>query len=86
MNPDFDKEKIYTALEMAQLIGSRPKNWFLLEILKQNNNGKAEELRFLKYSGDKENLYQYLMEDESWDWDKKYIFVFSDPDKKCELL
>ena len=86
MSYAFDKNRVYTALEMAQVIVGKPESWFLLEILEEDDYGKAKALKILQHSAEKEILYDYLMEDESWDWNKKYIFVYSDPDKKCELL
>ena len=86
MSFQFEENKVYTALKMAKLISSKPYEWLLLEILKEDAKGRALELAFLKSSRDKDDLYDYLMEDEDWDWDRKYIFVYSDPEKECKLL
>ncbi|MCB9284028.1 MAG: hypothetical protein H6563_08145 [Lewinellaceae bacterium] len=77
----------YSAGEMAQLYQKHPHEWLLLEILATNNAGRAERLRLVKYAKDKNDLYDYLMDEvENWDWNKNFIFVYSDPDKECELF
>jgi len=38
----------------------------------------------ISYDRKKEHLYD-LMEEDGWDWEKKYIFVFADPDSLCEI-
>ncbi len=80
------KKKEYDAGEMTNLYNERPNVWLLLEVVKYNEFGKAQRLKLLKTSKDKNELYDYLMdEDDEWDWNKNYIFVYSDPDKYCEL-
>ena len=80
-------QKEYNALEMAKLISSKPNVWFLLEVLETNESGRAERMKLLKFDKNKDRLYDFLMDDlEDWSWNKKIIFVFSDPSKKCDLL
>lgn len=87
MNPAHGKNKVYSAAEMGGLYSENPNVWLLLEVLEYNEFGKAKKLRLLKSAENKDGLYDYLMdEDEDWTWKKKYIFVFSDPDKPCELF
>ena len=79
-------KKVYSTEEMCLLYSKTPNKWLLLEVLKYNKNGKAQLLKLLKYAKDKDELYDYLMdEEEDWSWDKNYIFIFSDPNKECEL-
>ncbi len=78
------KKKIFTADEIIQLHHDMPGYWLLLEIIEQDRDEKATLLKLLDYSKDKENLYEWLMEDEEWDWNKKYIFVFTDP-STCDI-
>jgi len=85
----FSKEekKVYSAAEMVQLYNQKPHVWLLLEVLEYNKYGRAERLKLLKFSRDKNELYDYLTEeDENWDWHKNYIFVYADPDHKCSLF
>ena len=59
----------------------------MLEVLKESDNGRPEKFKLLKYSKDKQELHEFMMdEDENWSWDKKYIFVHADPDKECDLV
>ena len=78
---------VYTASELARLYQQLPGYWLLLEVLEESDNGRPEKLKLLKYSKDKQELHEFLMdEDENWSWDKKYIFVYANPDKECDLL
>jgi len=49
-----------------------------------DGKGKAEEFRLIAYDRKKEHLHD-LMDEDDWDWDKKYIFVFADPNTLCDL-
>ncbi len=81
------EQKEYDALEMAQLYTANPNMWLLMEILEYNQHGRAQRLKLLKSAKNKEVLYDYLMDEvEDWDWEKNYIFVYSDPEKQCELM
>ena len=78
--------KEYRAEEMCELYKLFPEIWLLLEILETNESGRAERLLLLKADKDKEILNDFLMDEvEDWDWDKKFIFVYSDPNKECIL-
>lgn len=77
---------IYNASEMAQLYQHNPGVWLLLEVLERNAAGRAEKLRLLQSAADKDALYEFLLEQDDWNWSKEYVFVFSDPDKQCEIL
>ena len=76
----------YDAVEMAELYSALPNKWMLLEILKTDKNGRAQRLKLIAYADGKDALYDYLMnETHEWEWDQKYIFLYSDPEKECEL-
>ncbi len=81
--PDLNGE-IVTATEVARFYRQYPGFWFLLEVLKLNDLKKAAVLRVVKYDKDKEVLREYLL-DELTDLNSKYIFVYADPDGKCEI-
>ncbi|MCB0587703.1 MAG: hypothetical protein KDD06_20595 [Phaeodactylibacter sp.] len=86
MDPAAGMKKEYSAEEMGWLYSQNPYVWLLLEVLEYNEAGQAKRLRLLKASKDKNELYDFLMEeDEDWGWDKNYIFVYADPDKECQL-
>jgi len=70
--------------DVARLYDDKTGQWLLLEVIKMGENGKAEEFKLVAYSHEKERLKD-LMDEDDWDWDKKYIFVFADPDKLCEI-
>ena len=77
-------QEVINVKDVARLYNDKMGNWLLLEIIKMGDNGKAEEFKLMAYDKKKANLYE-LMEDDNWDWDKKYIFVFADPDTLCEF-
>lgn len=79
------KDKILHSSDVARLYNDKPREWLLLEVIKTGSNGKAELFKLLAHAINKDDLYEYVMEDEEWGWDKKYIFVFADPDSICEL-
>ncbi len=80
------KRQLYDATEMAQLYQEKPGVWLLLEVLERDQRGRANKLALLRESPNKDDLYDFLLEQQQWDWSKEYIFVFSDPDKQCEIL
>ena len=75
---------IIKAKDVAYLYNDKVGQWLLLEVIKMGKKGKAEEFKLVAYNKSKDNLYE-LMEADDWDWDKKYIFVFADPDSLCEI-
>ena len=77
-------QEVINVKDVARLYNDKTGNWLLLEVIKIGENGKVEEFKLIAYDKMKENLYE-LMEDDNWDWDKKYIFVYADPDTLCEF-
>lgn len=75
---------VISANEVARLYNDLIGQWLLLEVLKIDKNGKAENFKLIANEINKEQLYE-LMDDEDWDWDKKYVFVFADPNNLCEI-
>jgi len=75
---------VINASEVAQLYDEKLNNWLLLEVIRMGNMGKAEEFKLIAFNKNKETLHK-LMDSDDWDWDKKYIFVFADPDSLCEI-
>ena len=70
--------------DVAHLYNDKLGHWLLLEVIKTGGSGKAEEFKLIAFDRKKEQL-QELMDEDDWDWDKKYIFVFADPNTLCEL-
>jgi len=75
---------VIKAKEVAALYNDLTGQWLLLEVVKIAENGKVDQFRLIANNKDKEQLYE-LMELEDWDWDKKYLFVFADPNSLCEI-
>ena len=75
---------VISAEDVAHLYNDKLGHWLLLEIIKIGRSGKAEEFKLIAYERKKGHLLE-LMDEDDWDWDKKYIFVFADPNTLCEL-
>lgn len=82
---DYWNNKVINAKEVAKLYNDKPREWLLLEVLKTGKNNRAELFKLLANSKNKEELHEYVMEDKNWNSNKKYIFVYTDPDKICEV-
>ena len=78
------KNTVFTAQEIMQLHSDMPNYWLLLEVLRYDKKGRADLLRMIAHSKDKEELRNILLEDDNWNWDRNYIFVCSDPEA-CDL-
>lgn len=59
--------------------------WLLLEVVATNAGGKPLRFRLLGRAPEKSALHEMIMDDEYWDWQKKYLIVFADPDKPCDI-
>lgn len=75
---------VINATDVAKLYNEKANQWLLLEVIKMGKNRKAEEFRLVANNKSKEKL-KALMEDDDWNWEKKYIFVFADPNSLCEI-
>ena len=75
---------VINAHDVSNLYNDKIGHWLLLEVIEMDSNGKAEKFKLVAFNRNKEQLYE-LMAEDTWDWEKKYIFVFADPDTLCEL-
>ncbi|MCF6360147.1 MAG: hypothetical protein L3J29_05215 [Cyclobacteriaceae bacterium] len=75
---------VINAKDVAKLYNEKINQWLLLEVIKTGKNRRAEEFKLIAFDKSKEKV-KALMEDDNWDWNKKYIFVFADPDSLCEI-
>lgn len=75
---------VINARDVAKLYKDKIGCWLLLEVIKMGANGKAEKFKLIAFNKKKEILNN-LMEDDNWEWDKNYIFVFADPNTLCEI-
>jgi len=75
---------VINAKEVARLYNDLTGQWLLLELIEVDVKGKAEKFKLVANHLDKDELYK-LMDSDKWDWDKKYLFVFADPNNLCEI-
>jgi len=78
------ENKSIEAKEVAKLYSELKGEWLLLDVLKRGANGKAEEFVLVAHSKEKDDLYDYIME-EGDEIKGNLIFVFADPDEVCEV-
>lgn len=78
------QEKEVTPNDVAGFYKHHPEFWFLLEVLKTGENGKAEWMRVKGYDKNKEVLRNMLLEGLT-DTHSKYIFFYASLDGKCEI-
>ncbi len=78
-------DKIIDIKDIGRLYGEHAGHWLLLQVLERNGNENPKRLKLISYDPDKENLRDYVLDDETWDWTKKYILVFADPEKPCTI-
>lgn len=78
------KNKSIHAKQVAQLYGDLEGEWLLLDVLQRRQDGKAEEFVLMAHSKDKDDLYDFIME-EAGEMDGNFIFVFADPNEVCEV-
>ncbi|MDQ7052518.1 MAG: hypothetical protein Q9P14_06370 [candidate division KSB1 bacterium] len=71
--------------EISRLYEETAGDWLLLEILETNATGTPIRLRVLAQSSDKDELHELMMEQDDWDWSKRYLIVYSDPSRPCEI-
>ncbi|MDH5609749.1 MAG: hypothetical protein OEY56_09720 [Cyclobacteriaceae bacterium] len=71
--------------EVALLYREEPGQWFLFQVLAKNSRGRATHLKVVAHHRDKDVLRDILMESEVIDAGGQYVFVYADPDGKCEL-
>lgn len=58
--------------------------WALLEILEEDARGEPAKFKILAYHKNRELLYEYILEDENWNWKRRYLIVYADP-SKCTI-
>jgi len=78
------ENKSIEAKEVAKLYSELKGEWLLLDVLKRGANDKAEEFVLVAHSKEKDDLYDYIME-EGDEIKGNLIFVFADPDEVCEV-
>ncbi|RMG68516.1 MAG: hypothetical protein D6715_02075 [Calditrichaeota bacterium] len=71
--------------EIPELYQRLAGQWLLFEILETNANQTPVRLRLLKNSSNKDDLYEFLMEDDQWNWDRQYLIVYADPSRPCTI-
>ena len=75
--------KELSALEVQNLVSKFPNEWFLLEVLKVDDNGKAKSVKVAAHNSEKDVLREFLLEHDHGD--KRFIFFFADTENTCEL-
>ncbi len=86
MVSDWTKRRIFRA-DIVDMYTDLEHQWLLIEIIERDKNGTATEIRLAHYAKEKDDVHEFLMEEEeNWDWTKNYLVVYADPKKQCELI
>jgi hypothetical protein len=80
--PEQDKIDLY---EIPDLYAEKDGNWLLLEVLESDLQNEPTSVRLLAESPDKDSIYDHVMEDTDWRWDRRYVIVFADPRRPCRI-
>ncbi|MCP4457530.1 MAG: hypothetical protein GY816_05810 [Cytophagales bacterium] len=78
------KNKSIRAKDVAHLYNEFEGEWLLLDLLQRSKDGKAEEFVLIAHSKEKDELYDFVME-EGGEIDGNFIFVFAHPNGICEI-
>lgn len=71
--------------DITQVYNEKAGEWLLLEILETDARNNPIKLKLLKHSPYKDELHEYLLDQDQWDWNKKYLIVLADPSKPCRI-
>jgi hypothetical protein len=71
--------------DISQLYQDLAGEWLLLEILQGKDEKLPAKFRLHAHHRDKDNLREFMLEHEDWNWNKKFLFVQADPEKPCEI-
>ena len=72
-------------VQIGQVYFDSAGEWLLLEILETDDAGEPTRLKLLAKSPDKAELHDLIMDDEDWNWHKRYLLVHADPHKPCTI-
>jgi len=77
--------KEFPVKQVSQLYLDAAGDWLLLEILELDADGEPQRLKLLAKSRDKSKLHDRIMDDDNWNWQKRYLLVHADPHKPCTI-
>jgi|GEM_PF-83268 len=83
---DWKKKRIFRS-DIVNMYTDLDGHWLLIEVIERDEKGTATEIRLAHFAKEKDDVHEFLMdEEESWDWTKNYLVVYADPKKQCELI
>jgi len=86
MTTDWKTRKIFRS-DIVDMYNDLEHLWLLIEVISRDENGTATEIRLAYFAKEKDDVYEFLMEEEeNWDWTRSYMVVYADPKKECELI
>jgi hypothetical protein len=86
MEYDWKKRRIFRS-DIVDMYNDLEHHWLLIEVIGRDENGTATEIRLAHFAKEKDDVHEFLMEEEeNWDWCKNYLVIYADPKKECELI
>ena len=80
LNVEQRQNKTLNLQQLGEFYKKIRGQWVLLEILENDQRNKPVKFKVLAVHQDKKKLYDFLLEDEKWDWRHHYVIVLADPD------
>ena len=84
MTPGWETKEIEVE-DFPQLYHQLAGQWLLLEVVAGHAGGEPRKFRLLGKDRNKSALHEMIMDDDRWDWQKKYLIVLADPTKPCDI-
>ncbi len=80
LDVERQSNKVLNLQQLGEFYQKIRGQWVLLEIVENDQRNKPVRFRVLAVHENKKKLYDYLLEDEKWDWKRHYVIVLADPD------
>ena len=80
-----EKGTVLSDAEVAELYHKDPGVWVLLEILKKDEKGRAVLLRSVRFSQNKEELRNFVLNKDEWGDEERLMYFFTGFDGTCEI-
>ena len=77
--------RVIKDVEMSDVYKDFSNQWLLFEVLSTNRENRPVSFNLLLGSYEKDDLHEYIMENEIGNKETRLIILYADPDKPCEI-
>jgi hypothetical protein len=71
--------------ELSRLYQDLAGEWLLMEILATDEGNIPLALKLHMHHPEKDKLHEFMSEHDGWAWNKKYLILYADPTKPCDI-